>query len=185
CRPWLSSSSADRHGLADLRVFLGERDVRVLAHEDVIDEAVGLRLFRAHEAVTVDVALDLLDLLPAVVGDDLEELVDERLELLHLDLHVGCVAAEPAGPPWSADPFLEQPREDVVGALASAGLLDDHRYVVRRRHVALLAKKCQISVPTSGDDSARGNASILGRVPRSLVVFIAASSVYAALVFLA
>src|SRR5712692_1875046 len=103
-----SRISLIRRGLALLLLDLREGDQRILADEDLVDQSVGLRLLRAHEAIAVHVALDLLDVLTGMARDDLHELVDEGLELLHLDEHVGCVTAESAGALMDHDPRIRQ-----------------------------------------------------------------------------
>src|SRR5438093_1334172 len=57
-----------------------------------------------------------------VLGLEEQQLGDDQIRHVVLD-HVAD----------ENDPFLEQAREDVVGTLASTGLLDDHRHVVPRR----------------------------------------------------
>src|SRR5688572_19695081 len=79
-----------------LRRF-GDGDERIPADEDLIDDPVRLRLLGTHEAVALRVTADLLDVLPGVMREDPRQLVDERLELLHLDEDVGRVATEAAG----------------------------------------------------------------------------------------
>ena len=49
---------------------LRERDERLLADVDVVDEPVLLRLDRAHEAVALGVVTDRLGILPGVLGDE-------------------------------------------------------------------------------------------------------------------
>src|SRR5438105_12999515 len=79
------------------------------------------RQARGHDAarrVDVQEAVAL-----GVLGLEEEQLSDEQVRHRVLD-----------GVPDEDDPFLEQAREDVVGALAARGLLDDHRDVARRGH---------------------------------------------------
>src|SRR5439155_660467 len=173
---------------------LGDGDQRVLTDEDLIDDPVGLRLLRAHEAVALRVAADLLDVLARVVRENARELVDERLELLHLDEHVGGVAAESAGALVDHDPRV---RQRVPLALRAGR--DEHRGHRRRRSTPsrmfmLLARFLFPVYPPVGPSRGLGGVGrlkFLGgrgemrRFPRSLVLHVAASTIYAAIIFLA
>jgi hypothetical protein len=119
---------AHRRGLAD--ADRAHRSLQVL-HRVVDRETRGHDTTRRVD-VQVDVPLGIL-------GFEEEQLGDDQVGHRVLD-----------GVPDEDDPFLQEPREDVVGALASAGLLDDHRYVVRRRHVIPPRVSGAPSVPMSG-----------------------------------
>src|SRR5437879_9813726 len=91
----LATLGGGRHRLADrhrdaflflgfsLLHGLGDRDERVLADEDLVDDPVGLRLLRAHEAVALRVAADLLDVLARAMREAARGPADARLQLLH------------------------------------------------------------------------------------------------------
>src|SRR5205085_96333 len=65
--------------------------------DDVVDDAVLLRLLRAHEVVALHVLRDAVERLVRVVGDDLLHPALERDHLARLDLDVGALPLEPAG----------------------------------------------------------------------------------------
>src|SRR5439155_1658299 len=100
------------------------RDLRAEAasfrrlHELFVDDPVFLRLFRAHESVPLAVAADFLDFLPSVLSEELRDLVDERLELFHLDENVGRISAEATRALVDHDPRV---RQGVTLPLASRG----------------------------------------------------------------
>src|SRR5215467_3200348 len=67
------------------------------AADHLVDEAVVLGLLGGEPAVAVGVPLDLLDGLPRVVGDALEQRPFDVKKLLGLDLDVGGGAADAPG----------------------------------------------------------------------------------------
>src|SRR3954471_11859883 len=67
------------------------------AGEDLVDEAVVLGLLRGEPAVAVGVALDLVEVLPRVLGDELGHLLLDVEHLLGLDLDVAGGTADAAG----------------------------------------------------------------------------------------
>src|SRR5579862_248957 len=64
-------------------------------NDDVVDEAVLLRLSRRHVVVAVDVGLDLSDRPARVVADDLDHAARRRHHLPEVDLHVAGGATGP------------------------------------------------------------------------------------------
>src|SRR6476660_3580798 len=65
------------------------------AREHLVDEAVLLRLLGGHEVVALHVLGNLLELLPAVLGDDLLHLPLDRDRLPGLDLDVVRLRSRP------------------------------------------------------------------------------------------
>src|SRR5438093_1315341 len=151
---------AGRHRLSSwlARVFLGlgDRDERLLADEDLVDETVLPSLLSAHEPITLGVALHLVLRLPGMVGEDLHELVDESLELFHLDQHVGGVAAEAAHPLVDHDARV---RERVPLAFRAGGEQDGaHRGRLadaNRVHRCLEVLHRVVDGESGGDDPTR------------------------------
>src|SRR5437899_3430178 len=80
-----------------LRHTCGLRDTCQLTSRDhLVDDAVLLRLFRAHDEVAVGVLLDLLDGLARVLGQHLVQEISHAQDLLGLQLDVRRL---PRGPP--------------------------------------------------------------------------------------
>src|SRR5262245_31844246 len=77
------------------RHYLGS--ALLAARDDVIDQTVRLGLLRGEEAVTLDVAAYLLDLLPAVPGQDLLHLFPDPQDLVGLDLDVAGLTVAALG----------------------------------------------------------------------------------------
>src|SRR5437870_8600863 len=167
---------------------------RGLADADRVDRMLEVlhgvvdRQARGHDAarrVDVQEAVAL-----GVLGLEEEQLGDDEVRHRVLD-----------GVPDEDDPLLEEAREDVVGALAAPGLLDDHRHEIHRRHRStpsrmfiLLARFLFPVYPPVGPSRGLGGVGrlkFLGgrgemrRFPRSLVLYVAASTIYAAIIFLA
>src|SRR2546425_731516 len=117
---WWSSLAAGRDRFALFR----ERDQRLVPAEDLVDDPVVLGLLRGQEVVALGVALHPFGRLAGVPRQDGVQLLHERAELAHLDEDVGRIAAEPTRGLVEDDPFAQQAAEDVVSALAPAGLLD-------------------------------------------------------------
>src|SRR5687768_9022119 len=76
---WAFARRADRR--ANARALLAVRD-------DLVDEAVLLGLRGRHDAVALDVALDLLEGLAGVLGDDVGGQLAHADDLLGLNLDV-------------------------------------------------------------------------------------------------
>src|SRR5918998_1174993 len=68
----------------------------LVVSDDVVDDTVLDPLFGTHYVVAIGVVLDLVVILPGVLGQDLVEAPLGHDELLGVDLHVGSLAREPA-----------------------------------------------------------------------------------------
>src|SRR4051794_25593874 len=98
----------------------GREGVELPALDDLVDDAVGLRLFRRQDLVPLDVVADLVEGLPGVPGEDLLHLAAHPLDLRGVDLQVG----------------------DLTAGLAR-GLVDEHPGVRQRQALARRAGREQ------------------------------------------
>src|SRR3954454_8708149 len=66
----------------------GRERVELPALDDLVDDAVGLRLFGREDLVALDVGADRVEGLPGVPGEDLLHLGPDALDLRGVDLQV-------------------------------------------------------------------------------------------------